>query len=55
MVADELDEFAKGDFRMKSVEVKRQLGDDLGVCVRLECEALALQELGQALEIGDDA
>ncbi len=55
MIADELNEFAKGDFRMKPEKVERQLGDDLRVCVGFEGEAFALQELGQALKIGDDA
>ena len=39
---------------MLAVEVERELGDDLSVRVGLEFETLALQELAQVVEVGND-
>ena len=40
---------------MLGVEVERELGDNLSVCVGLELKTLALKELAQVLEVGNNA
>ena len=52
--ADEFDKLPERDFGVLAVQVEGQLGDDLGVGVGFELESLALKELAQVLEVGDD-
>jgi hypothetical protein len=54
LVDDDLGEIGEADARVLVVHKLGQLGDALGICLRLELEALALEKSLELLVVGND-